>query len=160
RTPTRHAAACCRAGTRNCLSRASRIPFSQPVRGDQSGHPLTRRAACWHRPDESSLAMTPILYPFLNLRAPLRPKKHRDLLILRLAQKLDDGPALAEYLALANAYSDGQIMTAYHRAASRNVSTNEVARFQAELQHTRPGASHNGKGYRLLALRIERRAVA
>jgi hypothetical protein len=83
-----------------------------------------------------------------------------EVLALRLAQKLGDASAVSDYVALLAEYSESQLLTAYHRTISSGSKTAQAARFHVELARTHTGTTHNGKDYRLLALRVERRAVA
>jgi hypothetical protein len=104
--------------------------------------------------------MTIILDQFRRAASPYRPKTHAELLALRLAQKLGEAPSAERYASLLSQYSDGQLLTAYHRAVSAAPDVDRARRFHVELGRTHQNSTHNGKGYKLLAIRVERRAVA
>jgi hypothetical protein len=104
--------------------------------------------------------MTSILDQFRRSSSPYRPKTHAEFLALRLAHKLGDAPAAARYADLLAEYSEGQLLTAYHRTFASGGHPDTSSRFHVELGRTHSGVMHHNKDYKLLAIRVERRAVA
>jgi hypothetical protein len=88
-----------------------------------------------------------------------RPGSPGELLALRIAQKLGDAKAAKAYATLADQYTEGKMLCAYRAAVRSADPANYWRHFKAAIQH---GGSNGGNGlaYSLLAIRVERRAVA
>jgi hypothetical protein len=96
---------------------------------------------------------------FIPATTPFLPRTATDLFALRLAQRLNDAAAVRHYAALADSYSESQLLYAYRRALRSAGSGQLGRRFHAELErvHTNGGPD---PASRLIAIRVERRAVA
>lgn len=103
--------------------------------------------------------MTQILDQFVPTLSAFLPKTIADFFALRLAQKLDDGAAASHYAGLTSQYSETEILSAYRRTMHSGVHRDFGRRFHAELRHV-AGNGVNGHSSHLVAIRVERRAVA
>ena len=103
--------------------------------------------------------MTPILDRFTPSTSAFRPKTLAELFGLRLAQKLGDANAASHYARLASDHPRAQLLAAYRRAVDAASGEDLAARFHVELKKT-PGNGGNGRGSKLMAVRVERRSVA
>jgi hypothetical protein len=81
------------------------------------------------------------------------------LLALRLAQKLDDAPAVRHYAALADSHTEGQLLCAYRRTIRGNGKADRGRRFQVELEQVH-GNGYRDRVFSLISIRVERRTVA
>lgn len=89
-----------------------------------------------------------------------RPKTVRQLMVLRLAQKLGEPAATEHYAELVTGHSDETILHAYRRVRHRAHATSELGRrFHQELSAAK-SRDYHGRTERLLAVKIERRSVA
>src|SRR6266851_4617489 len=88
-----------------------------------------------------------------------RPTTGSDLFALRLAQKLDDAPAVRHYAALADTHSEAQLLCAYRRTLRANGNGDRGRRFHIELERTHANGSYDSHAS-LISIRVERRAVA
>jgi hypothetical protein len=103
--------------------------------------------------------MTSILDQFRRAQSGFTPRMPRDIFALRLAQKLNDASAAAHYVMLAAEHSEARLLTAYRRTVRESSNGDLGRRFHRELQRTgEPGS--DDRWARLLAIRVERRAVA
>jgi len=88
-----------------------------------------------------------------------RPASTREFFALRLAARLGEAASAGHFAQLADQYSEGQLLAAYSRALRSHVDIGR--RFHLELEPLKARMVGNGSGAgRLLAVRIERRAVA
>ena len=87
------------------------------------------------------------------------PSTARDLFALRLAQKLDDASAVHHYVILADRFTEGQLLWAYRRTLRGNLNGDSGRRFQLQLERV-PGNGNHEPQSKLIAIRVERRAVA
>lgn len=85
------------------------------------------------------------------------PKSPAEVFALRLAQRLRDPASAAHYASLLGKYSETQLLLAYKRMM-KNADGEFGQRFHRELS-TLPTNVSNGHDVKLLALRLERRAV-
>lgn len=87
-----------------------------------------------------------------------RPATPGEFLALRLAQRLNDGPAVRHYIELCDRHPQAHIVAAYRHAAATSVQS-AARSFHAALAI--PNRSSNGLPHRdLAAIRIERRCIA
>jgi hypothetical protein len=77
-----------------------------------------------------------------------------------LAQKLDDAVAARHYAELLEHYSDAQLLTAYRRAKAAGSHSDPARSFHQELKRLEGREGDDLPTRRLVAIRIERRAVA
>jgi hypothetical protein len=88
-----------------------------------------------------------------------RPASTREFFALRLAARLGEAASAGHFAQLADQYSEGQLLAAYSRALRSHVDLGR--RFHLELEPLKDRKVGDGPGAgRLLAIRIERRAVA
>jgi len=87
-----------------------------------------------------------------------RPKSAAEVLTLRLAQKLGEGASAAYFTDLLANYSETQLLLAYKRTVKSGVQHQIGKRFHKELVSI-PASASNGHFAKLLALRLERRAI-
>jgi hypothetical protein len=88
-----------------------------------------------------------------------RPTRARDLVALRLAQKLGDARTVGHFVSLADSYTETQLLCAYRRTLRADGNGDRGRRFHIELERTRRNGSHDPQAG-LMSIRIERRAVA
>jgi hypothetical protein len=92
--------------------------------------------------------------------AGFRPTNARELLILRLAQKLGEPAAASHYAQLAAERSIETLLLAYRRAVNHGTPPRDVAtRFHVELALAKD-QDYRSREERLLAIKVERRSVA
>jgi len=89
-----------------------------------------------------------------------QPSDQREYFALRLAQKLDDAPAVRHYVELVEHYSEAQLLSAYRRARATGSRLDPARSFHLELKRLEGRPGDEPAVRRLAALRIERRAVA
>lgn len=88
-----------------------------------------------------------------------RPATTQEFFALRLAARLGEGASAEHFVQLANEYSEGQLLAAYRRALRNHADLGR--RFHLALESLKGKKAGNGSGVgRLLAIRIERRAIA
>ena len=90
----------------------------------------------------------------------LRPKTTGEFFALRLAHKLGDRAAGAHYVELGEGYSEENLLAAYSRTLASGSRTDLARSFHVELNRLNGRNGTNNVRKRLLAVRIERRAVA
>ena len=96
---------------------------------------------------------------FIRATTPFLPRTATDLFALRLAQKLNDAVAVRHYAMLADTHPESQLLSAYRRTV-RNVGNNDLGRqFHSQLERAPPNGSTD-RCSKLIAIRVERRAVA
>ena len=93
-----------------------------------------------------------------NRSAGFYPTTTKEYFALQLATKLDDGCSARHYAELADTYSEGHMLAAYRLALKSHVGT--ARRFHVELESLRSGRGDVGRDSCVIAVRIERRAVA
>jgi len=103
--------------------------------------------------------MRSILNRFKGQPAEFVPKTGQDVFALRLAQKLNDAPAVAHYATLAEEYSEHQLLSVYRRVVRQALGGDLGRRFHVELERVQANGNQNGNTS-LIAIRVERRAVA
>lgn len=106
--------------------------------------------------------MIDILEQVANKRpvSAFRPSNARELLVLRLAQKLAEPAAVAHYAELAAEHSIETMLLAYRRAVNHGTPPADMAkRFHSELGSAR-AQDIRFRDERLLAIKVERRSVA
>jgi hypothetical protein len=103
--------------------------------------------------------MPTILSRFTPDYSAVRPQTVKELFGLRLARKLNDGDAAAHYAVLAARHSEECLVAAYHRAAAGGAG-GIAKRFHNELSRDDGCSDACNPRLKLLALRVERRAVA
>lgn len=105
--------------------------------------------------------MTSILERFAapSIPAVFRPKTVTGLFALRLAQKLNDASAVAHYVSLTERCSEAQLLAAFRRTTRSGVRRDLGRQFHWELERIN-GSSANGRPANLIAIRVERRAIA
>lgn len=103
--------------------------------------------------------MMSLLDQYVPKKTPFRPATPAELFALRLAQKLDDAPAVAHYADLVGLYSESQVLSAYRRAVRHSASGNRARQFFAELASLHPNGGNDGS-IGILAVRVDRRTVA
>src|SRR5579872_1560024 len=103
--------------------------------------------------------MQSLLDRFIPPTGGFRPKTSTELFALRLAQKLKDARAVGHYLALCDSHSESQLLCAYRRALHGNGKWDLGRRFVEELRSVSTNG-HPEKSGSLMAVRVERRAVA
>jgi len=96
---------------------------------------------------------------FIPTSNSFRPRTTTELFALRLAQKLDDAPAVGHYVTLAENHSESQLLCAYRRTLRANGNGDRGRVFHRELEHTRANGSHE-RNAGLISIRVERRTVA
>src|SRR5258708_4918913 len=96
---------------------------------------------------------------FTPANAQFRPSSHTDMFALRLAIKLEDRAAVRHFVALADDYSEAQLLCAYRRALRATTNGTRARFFHDELRRMNPVHDQNG-AVRLISVRVERRAVA
>ncbi len=89
-----------------------------------------------------------------------RPKSTGDLFALRLASKLGDATAIRHYVELLGQHSEESLLIAFRRVFALGVVSNPARRFHAELARLNGRNGQEPASKRLIAIRIERRAVA
>lgn len=89
-----------------------------------------------------------------------RPQSARELFALRLASKLDDVAAVRHYVELVEQYSEEHLLVAYRRVFVSTPVSSLARRFHVELERLNGRNGHEMASKRLVAVRIERRAVA
>ncbi len=103
--------------------------------------------------------MNRILDQFIPVASAFQPNTAGEVFSLRLAQKLGDAQAARHYVSLADSHSEGQIMSAYRRTLRAGGNGDLGRRFHVELERIHSNGNHNHNS-RLIAIRVERRAVA
>jgi hypothetical protein len=103
--------------------------------------------------------MKSLLDRFIPANSAFRPGTAAEMFALRLAQKLEDAPAVRHYLSLVNGYTEFQLLCAYRKTLRHSSNGYRGKQFLSELERTNPNGSHNGYA-RLISIRVERRAVA
>jgi hypothetical protein len=88
-----------------------------------------------------------------------RPQTTDELFALRLATKLNDSPAVRHYAELVDSHSRSQLLIAYGRTV-RSGDSDLGRRFHRELNRLNDRNGHHVESKRLVAIRVERRAVA
>jgi hypothetical protein len=88
------------------------------------------------------------------------PSDQREYFALRIAQKVGDAVATRHYAELLNHHSEAQLLTAYRRAKAAGVHLDLARSFHEELKRLEGRAGDNPPARSLVAIRIERRAVA
>jgi hypothetical protein len=89
-----------------------------------------------------------------------RPSTVRELLVLRLAQKLGEPAAVQHYAELARGHSDEILLLAYHRTLNHGHPPRDLGRhFHVELALAKEQPDH-AQTDRLLAIKVERRSIA
>jgi hypothetical protein len=96
---------------------------------------------------------------FIPASNTFRPRTTAELFALRLAQKLDDAPAVGHYVTLAENHPESQLLCAYRRTLRANGNGDRGRVFHRELEHTHANGNHE-RNARLISIRVERRAVA
>jgi hypothetical protein len=96
---------------------------------------------------------------FIPTSSSFRPRTTTELFALRLAQKLDDAPAVGHYVTLAGNHPEPQLLCAYRRTLRANGNGDLGRVFHRELERTHANGSHD-RNARLISIRVERRAVA
>ena len=92
--------------------------------------------------------------------ASFRPTTARELLVLRLAQKLDEPAAAQHYAELARQNSDETLLLAYRRTLNHGYPPRDPGRtFHMELAAARR-QDDRPQSARLLAIKVERRCIA
>lgn len=102
--------------------------------------------------------MNPILDQFTRPQTPFRPESAQDLFALCLARRLNEAPAVRHYADLLDRLGEGRLKRAYLKTMRSQTGGDLGWRFHRELDQT--SGNGNGSVIRLLAIRIERRAVA
>jgi hypothetical protein len=87
-----------------------------------------------------------------------RPASTQEFFALRLAARLGEAANAGHFAQLADQYSEGQLLAAYSRALRSHADLGR--RFHLELEPLKDKKIGDGSVGRLLAIRIERRAVA
>lgn len=87
------------------------------------------------------------------------PSSPDDYFVLRLARGLDEPEAAQHYAVLASQYSEQKLLCAYRHALSKN-HRNPARVFHEYLRSLPPNGKNGSFRARLLAVRLERRAVA
>jgi hypothetical protein len=103
--------------------------------------------------------MTSILDQFTRPDTAFVPQTTQDLFALRLAQRLNDAKAVRHYAMLASRHSESQLLNAYRRTIRNAPDTDLGRRFHWELARAHSNG-HNERAGSLVAIRVERRAVA
>ncbi len=103
--------------------------------------------------------MRSILNSFKGQPAEFVPETGQDVFALRLAQKLNDAPAVAHYAMLAVEYSEHQLLSAYRRVIRQSAGGDLGRRFHLELERVHTNGYQNGDTS-LIAIRVERRTIA
>jgi hypothetical protein len=103
--------------------------------------------------------MSSLLDRYIPTQAPFRPKSASDVFALRLAQKLQDAPAVRHYVSLADGHTESQMLGAYRRTLRASSYTDRGRQFFVELRRSQVNGSQNGC-VRLISIRVERRTVA
>ncbi len=88
-----------------------------------------------------------------------QPKTPTDVFALRLAQKLGDARVVSHYANLAERYSEFQLLCAFRRTLRATTNGDRGRRFLSELLRVQESGCHS-PSTRLVAIRVERRAVA
>ena len=109
--------------------------------------------------------MTNILDRIARTPSPLtygyfRPKSAGDLFALRLASKLHDATATRHYVELLGQHSVESLLIAFRRVFSSGTVSDPARRFHVELLRLNGRVGHEPVAKRLIAVRIERRAIA
>jgi len=109
--------------------------------------------------------MTNILDRIARTPSPLtygyfRPKSTGDLFALRLASKLGDATAARHHIELLGQHSEESLLVAFRRVFSSSTVSDPARRFHVELVRLNGRNGHEPSVKRLIAVRIERRAVA
>src|SRR4051794_20739893 len=89
-----------------------------------------------------------------------RPQSAGELFALRLASKLNDIVAVPHYVELVEQHSEESLLVAYRRVFASGTVSNPARRFHAELVRLNGRNGHESATKWLIAVRIERRAVA
>ena len=103
--------------------------------------------------------MSSLLDRYIPTQNPFRPQSVSDLFALRLAQKLQDAPAVMHYVTLADGHTEPQLLGAYRRTLRASRYGDRGRQFLAELRRAHSNGSQNGC-VRLISVRVERRTVA
>jgi hypothetical protein len=103
--------------------------------------------------------MKSLLDRYIPATTAFRPSMASELFALRLAQKLDDAPAVRHYASLVDSCSQGQLLCAYRRAMRATGNEALGRRFHVELDRIHSNGNHDRQGS-LISIRVERRAVA
>jgi hypothetical protein len=103
--------------------------------------------------------MSHILDQFALSTASFEPTTLSEMFALRLAQKLGEAPAARHFAMLASSCPTGQLLCAYRRALRATPGSDLGRRFHLELERTSQDGHHFWEP-RIIAIRIERRAVA
>jgi hypothetical protein len=88
------------------------------------------------------------------------PESTGELFALRLASKLDDVVAVGHYVELVQQHSEESLLIAYRRVYSSGTVSDPARRFHVELARLNGRNGHELMTKWLIAIRIERRAVA
>jgi hypothetical protein len=89
-----------------------------------------------------------------------RPSTARELLVLRLAQKLGEPSAVKHYAELARQYNDETLLLAYRKTLNNGYPPDDLARaFHRELASARKQGDRT-QAERVLAIKVERRCIA
>lgn len=103
--------------------------------------------------------MQSLLDKFTPAATTLRPKTRTELFALQLAQKLGDAMAANHYVALADSYSESQLLCAYRRTLRDGSVGDRGRRFQEEMKRVRANG-YSDRRDSLISLRVERRTIA
>jgi hypothetical protein len=106
--------------------------------------------------------MTPILDRFIKQeRTVFVPETRSQVFALKLAEKLNDAVGTQHYMALADQYSEHELLTAFRRSVGSSETTIPGERFHVELgKMNGNGHGPHGECHVLLAIRVERRSLA
>jgi hypothetical protein len=103
--------------------------------------------------------MTSLFDKFVPAVTTFRPETATELFALRLAQKLDDAPAVRHYVDLTGKYSEAHLLCAFRRAVGANGNRDHSRRFHVELARIQENGNHKQYG-KLISIRVERRTIA
>ena len=95
-----------------------------------------------------------------SMHSQFRPASPDEYFALRLARLLGEPEAAAHYAMLASQYSQFKLLSAYRRTACVAEPSNRTRAFHEFLSAHGSGGSNGVPHPRLLAVRVERRAVA
>ena len=85
---------------------------------------------------------------FIPASSSFRPRTTTELFALRLAQKLDDAPAVGHYVTLAGNHAESQLLCAYRRTLRMNGNGDRGRVFHRELEQTHANGDHPGEALR------------
>jgi hypothetical protein len=92
--------------------------------------------------------------------AQFRPTTQREYVALQLARRFSDLSAVRHYAEIAPRYGIGQLLRAYSQTIKAKAGTDLRERFHVELERAGDQSGTRFSKQRLIAIRIERRAVA